>query len=403
MRTIDLAIKDLKQILRDRLTLLFLLVMPVVFTFFFGFIFGDQNETDNRLPVGLVNQDGQGVLVESFEQLLADSQTVRLAAVDDPNLLEQQLLAGDLAAGVVIPTGYSDAVLQGMSPRLSIILDEQTQNGQTARHAMQTAITRLLGAAEMARLGADAYEAQVGFAGEIDRREFLAEAVRRSADAWRDPPLTTAVSSAAANSSNMMGGGNPYNHFSPGMIVQFAIFGLTQAGMVLVIERKSGAMQRLLTTPLRKTELIGGHLLSIFIVVFVQQLLLAAFGQIALGVNYLREPLAVLLIMGTLSLWIASLGLLIGALAKKEEQVILITQGAMFGFSALGGAWFPLETTGKVFSAVGHLTPSAWAIDGFQNIVIRGLGFQSALLPAGILLAYAVLFFMAALWRFRWD
>lgn len=402
MRLIDLAIKDLTQIIRDRLTLLFLLIMPVAFTFFFGFVFGDQKETDTRLPVGLVNQDGPGVLAESFEQLLADSDTVRLVAVGDPDLLEQQLLDGDLAAGVVIPAGYSDAVLQGMSPRLSIILDEQTPNGQTARHALQTAITRLLGAAEMARLGADAYEAQVGFAGEEDRREFMADVVRRSVDAWREPPLTTAVTSAALSSKNV-GEGNPYNQFSPGMIVQFAIFGLTQAGIVLVIERKSGAMQRLLTTPLRKAELIGGHLLSIFIMVFVQQVLLVAFGQIALGVNYLREPLAVLLIMVTLSLWIASFGLLIGTLAKKAEQVILITQAAMFSLSALGGAWFSLETTGKVFSTIGHFTPSAWAIDGFQNIVIRGLGFQSALLPAGILLAYAILFFMAALWRFRWD
>ena len=72
-------------------------------------------------------------------------------------------------------------------------------------------------------------------------------------------------------------------------------------------------------------------------------------------------------------------------------------------FAALGGAWFPLDMTGEAFAAVGHLTPAAWAIDGLENIVVRGLGLESALLPAGIVLGYAVLFFAAAVWRFRFE
>jgi ABC-2 type transport system permease protein len=76
---------------------------------------------------------------------------------------------------------------------------------------------------------------------------------------------------------------------------------------------------------------------------------------------------------------------------------------AMFVFTAMGGAWFPLDITGQTFSTIGHLTPTAWAMDGFQNIVMRGLGLSSVLLPAGILLAYAVLFFGLAVWRFRFE
>ncbi len=74
---------------------------------------------------------------------------------------------------------------------------------------------------------------------------------------------------------------------------------------------------------------------------------------------------------------------------------------AMMVLSALGGAWFPLDITGKAFSAIGHTMPTAWAMDGFQNIVQRGLGLSSVFLPAGILLAYAGAFFALAVWRFR--
>ena len=73
-----------------------------------------------------------------------------------------------------------------------------------------------------------------------------------------------------------------------------------------------------------------------------------------------------------------------------EEQVITWSLIAMFLFAALGGAWFPLEVAGRTFATIGHLTPTAWAMDGLQNIVIRGQGLASVLLPAGMLLAYAI-------------
>jgi ABC-2 type transport system permease protein len=140
-----------------------------------------------------------------------------------------------------------------------------------------------------------------------------------------------------------------------------------------------------------------------FLVVFLQQVLLVAFGQLAFGVGYTREPLAILLMVVTLGLWVVSLGLFISAISKGEEQVVMFAMLAMFVFSALGGAWFPLDMTGEAFATIGHLMPTAWAMDGFENIIVRGLGLNSVLLPAGILLAYAVAFFGLAVWRFKFE
>lgn len=47
--------------------------------------------------------------------------------------------------------------------------------------------------------------------------------------------------------------------------------------------------------------------------------------------------------------------------------------------------------------------PTAWAMDGFQDIVVRGLGLSSVLLPAGLLLAYTAAFFGLVLWRFPFE
>lgn len=152
--------------------------------------------------------------------------------------------------------------------------------------------------------------------------------------------------------------------------------------MIVVLERKNGVLPRLLTTPITRVEVIAGHLLAMFLVVFAQETLLVLMGQLVFGVDYLRQPGAILVMMVALALFAASLGMLISAISRKEDQVILLCLVAMFLFSAL---------------------PSAWAMDGFQNVIVRGLGFSSVLLPAAILLVYTFVFFGLAIWRFKFE
>ncbi|MBU0703784.1 MAG: ABC transporter permease, partial [Chloroflexi bacterium] len=267
---------------------------------------------------------------------------------------------------------------------------------------VQTGVARLLGAVQAARLSAEALTAQEGTTDEA----FLLQALDSAVEAWREPPLTVTATQSGAISEEegeTTVPANPYAQSSPGMMVQFSIAGLLGAANILVIERKSKSLQRLLTTAISRAEIILGHFLAMFVMIFLQLALLMGFGQIALGLDYLREPLAMLLLVVTMSLWTAGLGLLIGVLAKTEDQVHIFALLLMFVLSGLGGAWMPLEFTGKTFQTVGHLLPTAWAMDGIQNIIMRGLGLESVLLPAGIMLAYGVAFFALAVWRFKFE
>lgn len=186
-------------------------------------------------------------------------------------------------------------------------------------------------------------------------------------------------------------------------MVQFVIFGLLTTAMLIAVERRNRTMNRLLTAPLRRSEVLAGHLLAMFALTLVQELLLVLAGQFLFGVNYLRSPLAILAVMITLALWVSGFGLLIGSQVRTPEQVALWALVSMFVLSALGGAWFPLDITGRVFASLGHLMPSAWAMDAFQNVLVRGLGLSSVLLPSAVMLAYAVVFLGLAAWRFRPD
>jgi len=286
-----------------------------------------------------------------------------------------------------------------------VIMNQNQPAGQTTSRALETVTGRLLGAVEAAHISLAAGESQNGFTDASSREIYLQDSLTEAVSAWEKPPLTVEAIKATGNAfqNNQVTSPSGFAQASSGMMVQFAIFGLITSAMVLVLERKSRTLQRLLTSPMRRTEVIAGHILAMFLVIFTQQVILVLLGQFVFGVNYFLQPLAILLMITVLALWAASLGLLISAISRKEDQVITLSLIAMFVFAAMGGAWFPLEVAGKTFATIGHLMPTAWAMDGFQNILMRGLDFQSVLMPSGVLFGYALAFFGLAIWRFRFE
>lgn len=407
MRMLYLAVKDWTQIFRDWKTGLFLVVMPVLFTVFFGIVLGgafaSEGGEDPRLPVAVISGDPSAPITD----LLESSPAVRPVVLgsEERQTLEMGVEDHEYAAGLIVPDGYVRGLINDHPLPLTIVVKTGSQSGQTAQTALETAANRFQGAVEAAHLSADAYQDAAGFADQTERNQYLLDGIERGLQAWKNPPLTVKNQLATGDVDLGQEDGelNGFVQASSGMIVQFAIFGLINSAMVLVLERKNRTLGRLLTTPISRREVIGGHLLAMFSVVLLQITILVLFGQFAFGVNYFRDPLAVLVMMVSLAFWSASLGMLISAVSEGEDQVVTLSLIAMFLFASLGGAWFPLEVAGETFSRIGHLTPTAWAIDGFQNIILRGQGLESTLLPALILVGSGLVFFGLSLWKFRFE
>ncbi|MBL0344781.1 ABC transporter permease [Candidatus Villigracilis affinis] len=390
IRILDIAFKDLLQLSRDFKTFMFLLIMPILFTFLFGYAFGGfgGNESDSRVPVGYISLDDSWV-TDELHDLLDKSEVIRL----DENIfrsasdLEKLVADGELAAAIIVPDGYGRAVLKDKTIRLTVLADTGTQAWTTIEAEILTAASRVDGAVRTAAIMEQFELEGVPFDYAFD--EMLA--------AWDEPPIAIKETSSLVIEEG--GENNALAHTSPGMMLQFAIAGLLTAAQVIVTERKSRTLQRLLTTATRRIHIVLGHFLAIFLLIFTQFIILIIFGQFALQVNYLRLPSATLLVAFTAALCISAMGLLIGILARTEEQAITFSLVPMFVFSGLGGAWVPLEFTGKTFQTIGHISPVAWGMDGFENIVARGLGFESVLIPCAALAGYAIVFFILAVWR----
>lgn len=392
---LNIALKDLLQIVRDWKSFLFLLIMPIAFTFLFGFAFSSNSaqEQDSRLPVGIVNHDDQSLLAQELEKNLTTSTVIKLQSGEEKALINQ-VGKKDLTAALIIPAGYGDSLKTDNPKQLIVWVDGSSNDGLSAQTEINVQAMRLNNAVQTAKVlapeGGAAFE------------QILTNALKD----WQNPPILLGQAEASlktVGTPTTVTAENKFAHSSPGMILQFAIAGLLFCSQVIVSERKNNCLQRLMTTSASGVQILLGHYLSAVLMIFAQFTLLILFGSLVLKLNYFSQPLATLLIAVSASLGIAALGLLIGVASKSEEQAIGVSMICMFLFSGLGGAWVPLEFTGKTFQAIGHFTPLAWAMDGFKNILSRGLGLESAWLPAAALLGYAILFFTLASWKFKTE
>jgi len=186
----------------------------------------------------------------------------------------------------------------------------------------------------------------------------------------------------------------------------YTIFGvffivLTLASSFLQ-EKKDGTFQRILAAPLSKTALLIGKLLPYYVVNLVQIGLMLCIGIVVFGIKLGNLP-ALVIISFALAAAANGLGLLVAALGKTEAQVNALSVLLAITLSALGGMMVPTFIMPDLMKTLSLFTPHAWALAGYHDIIIRGLGTKDILSEMFVLLGFAFIFFVIALWRFRFD
>jgi len=218
IRILDITFKDLLQLTRDFKTFMFLLLMPILFTFLFGFAFGGfgGGTSDSRLPVGYLSQDDNWV-TDELHGLLANSEVIHLeeypaASIPD---FERLVADGDLAAAIIVPNGYGRALLRDKTARLIVYAD----TGSTAWTTIEAEILASISRVDNGVRTATIMEDLIG-----DRAPFR-YAFDQTLAAWENPPIkvTETTSTAIQKADNQSAG---LAHTSPGMMLQFAIAGL---------------------------------------------------------------------------------------------------------------------------------------------------------------------------------
>lgn len=385
LKTIDIAANDLRLLLRDRKIFLFTLLMPAVFTVLFGFAQGgfSASVADSRLPVGFFDHDVSRMSQE-LKQQLEISDVVRLAAFGpDPGTLEGQVATEDLAAALIVPPGYGHYLMIGRPAPLELVIPQ----GSSSEMAIQSEALRIAIRMQGSVAAAAALEDAAG--------QPFNDSFKAALESWESPPVSVRVEKPALALEEDTPN-EAMAHTSPGMMLQFAIAGLMITGILMVNERKSRCMQRLLAGSVRRVQILAGHFLSIYLLSLLQFTMLILYGQYLLGVRYLSQPAATALMALASAAWVAGLGLLVGVFAKNEDNAVVMSLVPMFVLVAIGGGWVPLDVIGGTFQVIGQVTPIGLGMVGFKSITLLGRGMEAVIYPALGSLGYALAFFLVA-------
>jgi ABC-2 type transport system permease protein len=189
----------------------------------------------------------------------------------------------------------------------------------------------------------------------------------------------------------------------------FGVFFIAQqlAGSILE-EKKLGTFRRLLASPASRAGVLLGKLSPYLVVNLAQVAVMFGVGVIVLPLLgapriALGDPLALIAISLAASLSATGLGLLIAALARSTEQVGSLGALLVVTMAALGGVMVPRSVMPDSMKALGLLTPHAWALGAYQQVLVNGRGLVDVAAPIAVLLVFALVFFGVAVARFRWE
>ena len=130
-------------------------------------------ETDPRLPVAYLDQDG-GEVATQFLQMLEVSSVIRPVFEVDQEV-EKQVADEELAAAVIIPPGFSAGVVENQPIRITVIVDSTTTAGMTALGEIQSVTNRLQTAVQTAQISTQTYQVERTFQDDASQQIYFAD------------------------------------------------------------------------------------------------------------------------------------------------------------------------------------------------------------------------------------
>ncbi len=163
------------------------------------------------------------------------------------------------------------------------------------------------------------------------------------------------------------------------------------SGIALLRERTTGTLERVLATPIKRSEIVFGYLLGYGIFAIIQTLIIVFFSIYLLNINLAGSLAYVLLVNILLAITALVMGIFISTFANSEFQMVqfipIVAIPQVF-FSGI----FPLENMPSWLSNIGYLFPLRYAGDALTNIMIKGQGWSNIWFDVLILFAFIILF-----------
>ena len=352
-RIAALAVRIVLQFRRDRRTLGLMVVVPIVVLSLMSYLVG---LGAGGLAVGIVQED-DSPMAEIMVASLGNIEMFNIQELDRGEA-DRLLNEGKLDAIIVIQPTFAQDVMTSESKAIEIIIEgSQPGTEPMLMQGLTLALSRLAPGS-----GSATFTPNVSYF-------------------YGGPEFET------------------IDYFAPTMVALFAfifVYLLTAIGFLR--ERTQGTWERLLASPLTKTEMVLGYMSGFSLFALIQSTVILLFTLYVIGIHYQGNVLIVFVIVAIMTIGSVNLGIFLSTYARNELQVVQFMPMVIVPQALIGGVFWPIEDMHVVFQWIAHLLPITYANFALQEVMIKGKGILDAgvAVNIGALLLFATLMVLLA-------
>ena len=367
-RTGAAARKEFLHILRDPISLVMALALPILMILLFGYAL---TLDVDRIPALFYDADRTPASRDLVSRFEGSRYFHILGGVDGYREIERAIDRNECMLGIVVPRAYARDLASGRNPQVQLLFDGSDSNTASIALGYATGIIQPLAAA----LRNPAHGVASG----------TRPAVNAQLRVWYNSDLKSK------------------NYIVPGLIgLILMIIGALMTSLTLAREWEMGTMEQLLSTPLRPAEIALGKMSAYFVLGVVDMVLTVVVGVILFAVP-LRGSTLFLAFSGCLFLVGALFwGILVSALTRSQlvaYQLAMLT--SFLPAFLLSGFVFAIENMPLPVQVASHLFPTRYFVTILKGIFLRGVGIEVLFLEVGLLAAYAGLIYLVVLKKLK--
>jgi ABC-2 type transport system permease protein len=372
-----------KRFLRQRANLFFVFVFPVLIILLLGMMYGGGREP----RVGVHVAGSGGPLASELVAGLDDLEDIGVATYESAAALTEAVQRSRVAAGVILPEDYDQALARGDAVQVSLLARTSDQDGMLALETVGDLV-----ASQTLPMWAARFVDREGVASFADALPTARGLAAMAAGVEVDYEVKG--TSAFEDFENL----GTFDLGASQELVLFMFLTSLTAAADVILTRKLGVARRMLSTPTSTATIVGGEMAGRFGVALVQGVYIMVGTLLIFGVNW-GDPLGAIAILVMFALVGAGAAMLSGALFRNEQQAGGVGVLLGLGLAAVGGSMVPIELFPATMKAIARFTPHYWAVSAFGDLVRRDGGFLDILPQLGVLAAFAAAFMLLATWR----
>ena len=361
---------NLRMFFRDRATLVWAILFPVIFMGLLGLGFGRADAV--TFNVGMMDEDSTVWSTALWTTFANKSLPFQLANYTDRDAGLSAVKGGTLDILVIVPQGFG------------VFMENQT--APTGDKNTTLALTAYWGIDEQG-------SGQVAL-----------QTVREVSDAFfraaTNRSMTLGVTPEAVSAQSL----GYIDFLAPGIvamaIMQSGVYGLA---LFIVSSREKRILKRLHATPAGAAYILAGRIVPALLISLVQTGLLLALAVFAFGVHIVGN-MAVLIVAALFgALVFISLGFFVSSVSRSADSAENLTGLVTFPMFFLGGVFIPIERLPESVQILAYMMPLTYFSDALRQVMIRGAGFAQIAVDLGVLAAFAAVVFALAVKLFRWE